>query len=78
MSAIIDSNRSTRGIGDEGEEKKEDRDQRTQVYFSQRSVPIIVDLSVLFRNARMESLVNGIHALFFRLAQVQAILQPKC
>jgi hypothetical protein len=57
---------------------KEDRDQRTQVYFSQRSVPIIVDLSVLFRNARMESLVNGIHALFFRLAQVQAILQPKC
>jgi len=28
MSAIIDSNRSTRGIGDEGEEKKEDRDQR--------------------------------------------------
>jgi hypothetical protein len=38
----------------------------------------MVDLTVLFRNVMVESLVNGIRALLFRLAQVQAVQQPKC
>jgi hypothetical protein len=56
---------------------KEAQDQRTQAYFSQWIVPITVDLTVIFQECDSGVIGERICALLFRLAQVQAVLQPK-